>query len=102
MWQQRNEALHENPDNRTQILETETNQQVEELQALGPSAFDHGKSLLKHPLSELLQLPHTYKKHWVETAKLAKAWQERRTAGPYHSERRTMRWWLTMVNRAAN
>jgi len=102
MWQHWNEVLHENQDNQPRILETETNQQVSELYALGPSVFDYGNTLLKHPLPELLQLPHAYKKHWVKTATLAKAHQDRRKAGPYQSERRAMQIWLTTFNRVAN
>jgi len=69
----------------------EVNQQVSELYALGPSAFDHSTTLPKHPLPpELLQLPHVYKKHWVKTAMLAKVHQDCRKAGPYQSECRAM------------
>jgi len=73
MWQHWNEALHEDPANRPQILEAEVNQNVMELYDLGPGAFANSAAMFKHPLAELLQLPQAYKKHWVEMAKIAKA-----------------------------
>jgi len=101
MWQHQNKALHENQENRPHILETETNSWVTELYNLGPSAFTNSISLFKHSLSELLLLPHAYKKHWVETAAIAKAHQDQRKAGPYQSERRAIQIWLTTINRTA-
>jgi len=102
MWQHWNEALHENLDNRPQILETETSNTVTVLYELRPNAFANGNSLFKHPLTELLQLSHTYKKHWVETAANAKVHQDGRKAGPYHSKCKAMQIWLTTCNRIAN
>jgi len=99
MWQHWNNMLHKNLENQIRILETETNMKVTKLYTLGPSAFTIGNTLLKHPLSELLQLPHAYKKHWVETATRAKEWQDRWKAGPYQSECRAMQIWLMMFNR---
>ena len=46
MWQHQNEVLHENQDNQPRILEMEMNQLVSALYTLGPSAFDHGNTLL--------------------------------------------------------
>jgi len=99
MWQHQNDALHENLENCIRILETETNTKVTKLYALGPSTFTIGNTLLKHPLPELLQLPHTYKKHWVETTMRSIEQQDRQKAGPYQSEHRAMQIWLMMFNR---
>jgi len=90
MWQHRNKALHKNQDNRPCILEMEMNSMVTALYDLGPSAFTNSTSLFKHPLPQLLSLLQAYKKHWVETAAIAKAHQDCRKAGPYQSKHRAM------------
>jgi len=102
MWQHCNEALHEDPENRPQILETEVNQNVTELYGLGQGAFANSTSLFKHPLIELLQLPLAYKSHWLETVKIAKAQKDRRKADPYQQEQRSMQIWLTSFNSTVN
>jgi len=84
MWQNQNKALNKTNDNKPRILMAEINQKVTELYALGPSAFVSSNTLFKHLLSDLLQLPHAYKRHWMDTAIIAKAWQDRRRkAGSY-------------------
>ncbi len=102
MWQHRNEALHENQDNRPRILEMETNSRVTALYNLGPGAFTNSISLFKHQLPQLLLLPHAYKKHWVKTAGIAKARQGQRKAGPYKSECKAMQIWLIPLNSTVN
>ncbi len=102
MWQHWNEVLHENQDNRPRILEKETNSRVTALYDLRPGAFTNSISLFKHPLPQLLLLPHAYKRHWVETAEIAKACQVRRKAGPYQSERKAMQQWLIPLSRPTN
>jgi len=61
MWQQQNEAPHENQDNRPHILKSEMNNMVKALYNLSPSAFANSISLFKHPLPYLLSLPQAYK-----------------------------------------
>jgi len=102
MWQHRNEALHEDKENRPQILEADTNQKVTELYALGPGAFANSNGMFKHPLVELLQLSQAYKKHWLEMARIAKACQDRWKAGPYQQECCSMQIRLTTFNHAVN
>jgi len=101
-WDMCNEALHEDPENQPQILEAEVNQDVTELYSLGPGAFANSTAIFKHLLGELLQLPHAYKSHWVEMAKIAKAQKDRRKAGPYQQECRSMQIWLTSFNGTVN
>jgi len=72
MWQHRNKALHEEPDNCALILETEINKQVTEVYNLGAGAFSPSTALMKHNLPNLLQLPHAYKVHWLGMARIAK------------------------------
>jgi len=82
MWQHWNKALHEDPENQPQILEAEVNQNIMELYGLGPRVFANSTGMFKHPFVELLQLPHAYKNHWVEMAKIAKARKDREKVGP--------------------
>jgi len=102
MWQNWNEASHKTNDNRPRILEAEINQKVAELYVLRPSAFVSSNTLLKHPLPDLLQLPHAYKRHWVDMAIIAKAQQDRRKATPNQNECRAIQIWLTTFNPATN
>jgi len=71
MWHHRNQALHEEPNNRALILEQEINNKLTKMYQLGPGALITGATLLKHPLQKLLQLPLVYKKHWLDSAKIA-------------------------------
>jgi len=90
MWQQRNKALHDEPDNRALIVEAEVNEQVMQLYNLGePSA-----ALMKHTLPNLLQLPHAYKVHWIGSVQIAKKCKDRQCTRPYDSEWRYMQTWL--------
>ena len=56
MWQHWNKALHEEPKNRELILEQAINHQVTKTYQLSPGAFITGATLMKRPLSDLLQL----------------------------------------------
>ncbi len=94
MWHHRNQALHEETDNRALILEQEINNKVTKMYQLGPGAFITGAILLKHPLPNLLQLPHGYKKHWLDSAKIARTRKDKQQEGPYHSERKQMQHWV--------
>jgi len=68
---------------------------IMELYDLGPGAFTLGTALMKHALSELLQLPQAYKLHWIESAEITKACRDRQKAGPYHCEWHSyMQTWL--------
>jgi len=102
MWQHHNEALHEDPESRPWILEAEVNQNITELYGLRPGAFANSTAMFKHPLIELLQLPQAYKRHWLEMAEIAKARKDRRKAGPYQQECRSMQIWLTSFNQTVN
>jgi len=62
MWQQRNQALHNKPENRALILKSKINNQVTKMYHLSPGAFIMGVTLMKCLLSELLQWPWAYKK----------------------------------------
>jgi len=94
MWQHRNKALHEEPQNRALILEQDINNQVTKTYQLGPGAFITGATLMKRPLPDLLQLPVAYKRHWLESAKIAKARQDKQREGPYYSKCRQMESWV--------
>jgi len=102
MWQHCNEALHEDKENQPQILEADVNQKVMEFYALRPGAFANSNGTFKHHLVDLLQLSQAYKKHWLETARIAKAHQDRRKAGPYQQECHSMQIWLTTFNHTVN
>ncbi len=72
MWQHRNQALHEEPENRALILEHEINNNVIKMYQLGLGAFIMGATLMKCLLPDLLQLPLAYKTHWLKSAKIAR------------------------------
>jgi len=102
MWQHHNEVLHEDAGNRHLILEVELNQQVTLLYELGHSTFAN-KTILKHLLPELLQLPQAYKQNWLETATtIAKQQQDKHKARPYQQEWWMMHIWLTTFNQPPN
>jgi len=63
----------------------ELNQKVTSVYKLGQSAFAN-KTILKHPLPTLLQLPQAYKQHWLMTATIAKQQQDKQRAGPYQQK----------------
>jgi len=94
MWQHRNKALHDKPDNWAQILETEINERVTKVYNLGAGAFSPSTALMKHALPNLLQLPHAYKVHWLGSARITKEKNSKQKAGPYSSECRYMQTWL--------
>jgi len=99
MWQHC-KVLHEDASNWPLILKAELNHQVTSIYGLGHSVFASNKTILKHPLPELLQLPQAYKKHWLETVMIPKQWQEQEKARPYHQERQAMHIWLTTFNQS--
>jgi len=94
MWQHRNRALHDKPDNRALILEQEINNKVTKMYQLGPGAFITGATLMKRPIADLLQLPLAYKVHWLESAKIAQTRRDKQREGPYHSECKQMQSWV--------
>jgi len=94
MWQHRNKALHEEPDNYKLILETEINEQVTKVYNLGAGASSPSATLMKHALPKLFQLPNAYKVHWLGSVRIAKERKDKQKAGPYSSEHRYMQTWL--------
>jgi len=90
MWHHQNQALHEEPDNHALILKQEINNKVTKMYQLGPGAFITGATLLKHPLPNLLQLPLTYKKHWLDSAKIARTQRDKQREGLYHSKHKQL------------
>jgi len=94
MWQHRNQALHEEPDNRALILEQALNNKVTKMYQLGPGAFITGATLMKCLLPDLLQLPLAYKVHWLESAKIAPAQRDKQCEGLYHSKCKQMQTWV--------
>jgi len=95
MWHNQNQVLHEEPDNQGLILKHKINNKVTKMYQLGPGAFITGATLLKHPLPNLLQLPLAYKKHWLDSAKIARTQWDKQQEGPYQSECKQMQWWVT-------
>jgi len=94
MWQHRNRALHDEPDNRALLLEQAINNKVMKTYHLGPGVFITGATLMKHSLPDLLQLLLAYKVHWLESAKIARTKKDKQWEGPYHSKHKQMQTWV--------
>jgi len=94
MWHHWNQALHHSQISRVNILEYNTNQQIQAIYDQGPGSFPRDAiSLLKWKMSELIDLPMAYKQQWIETALIAQKWREKQLAGPYQSKQKYMQTW---------
>jgi len=88
MWNHRNKALHEEEANKQAILEDAVNHKIHEQgRVLLPF---NTRSLMKRPLSRLLQFPENYKCQWIVSVAAAKAQFTCLGHNPIRKEQRTM------------
>jgi len=94
MGHHQNQALHHSQTNQVNILEYDTNQQIQAIYDQGLGSFPQDVILLlKWKISELIDLPLAYKQQWIDTALIAQKRQAKQLAGPYQSERKYMQTW---------
>jgi len=68
MWQHQNEALHNSETNKSEILEEDINQEIQQAYGQGRESFPRAaRPLLRRPLQKLLKFPAYYKKQWMAT-----------------------------------
>ncbi len=101
MWNHRNKALHEQEENRSEILEAAVNQQIREVyeqgrQQLPPDAH----TLMNRSLARLLRFPAAYKHQWLASVEAARARFSRSRGEHPRTIRRSMNKYLQrMVQR---
>jgi len=92
MWNHRNKALHEQDENKQEILEAAVNQNIREAYELGVSSLPtDAHSLLKRSLRRLLNLSVEYKHQWLASVAAAKARlvrQRSRSPGQIRNQRK--------------
>jgi len=95
--------LHNSKPNRNNILEGNTNAQIQAIYDMVPSSFPKEASiLLKCNQEELIALPLAYKQQWIEMAIIAQKRQAQQLTGPYQSERRYMQTWAIQLGQKHN
>jgi len=95
MWNHRNKALHEQEQNKQDILEATLNQQIQDVYNQGTSRLlPDAHTLMKQSQTRLLRFSVHYKHQWLASMEAAKARFKRHTGGQNRTRRRTMTQYL--------
>jgi len=95
LWDHQNEALHNETSTQEAIVDSRTNNNIQQLFRGGPQVVPcDALTLFKGTLEELLQHSKHYKDQWVALVKAAIQQKQHHNYGAYLSEQHGMRQWL--------